>query len=136
MSDPQAPGKIFLIIAGVLDIVMGGFAALLALFGLFDRFFWNDVEQLYPPILVLLLGIWSFVIGILAIAYCSTLSKSKLLRTFGLIDLAFCVIGMIIKGYSFTNLANIFIPLLYCYGAFKNTKSLTKQNDNNLYGYG
>ena len=131
----QAPGRILLLVTGIIYIVMGVYAVI---FGLFTEFIgqviggWGhmaDVQgvetEMDALVFYLVLGgIYSFIIGIMGVAHRNNLDKGATLMVLGIIriimDLGSLVIFDLTSYLTVTSALLYIIPICYIAGGYKN----------------
>jgi len=126
-----APGRIFLIITGILFSVLGIVNLLASGMGLAADYYWDDSVTATIPwniyYTVTLVGaLFHIPIGVIGIAYSSNLKKSPILRTLGVVCIGYGILDVFLILFVFSGvfsvltLVGLAIPILYLVGAQKN----------------
>jgi len=131
----QLPGRIFLLVTGVIYIISGSIAIM-------SGFFLDMAGQALGGLggivgvqgagaglgglafLSVIFGALSFVIGVMGIAHRNNFDKAATLMTLGIIALIADVIaGLIMGTFTITTVLFLAIPGCYIFGAYKNKNS-------------
>jgi len=139
----QAPGRVFLLVTGIVYIVQGTLGIIAGMF--LDNYQPNNiyvggsgslvdsivdaqqraelVMSIFAFILVIIAG-YLFVVGVMGIVHRNNLEKAALLMTLGVIALiadVVSVVGVLILGtFTITTVLSLAIPICYIVGAYKN----------------
>jgi len=128
----KAPGRIFLLVTGIIYIV-AGVSGIIS--GLFLEILSQTVDGVGDMVGVqgagsgfgllaffsLAAGIFSLIMGIMGIVHRNTLEKASMLIAFGVIDMIIDVISMIATGtFSIAMILLFALPICYIVGAYKN----------------
>ena len=131
----QAPGRILLLVTGIILIIGGVFAVISGVFldmvgqaldGLGGVVGVQDAGAGFGNLafIAVILGVIDFVIGVIGITYRNNLDKSTLLMSLGFVALILYVVGGVITGaFTFTTIVFLAIPICYIVGAYKNKKA-------------
>ncbi len=117
----NAPGKNFLKVTGILYLIIHGFDMLIVLLGMDNASLGSKLEAYtsFPLPVLLFNDLCGIFVGIMGIAYCSTLEKAKVLTGIAIIVLVWDVV-FLIADFSWSSLIFLFLPILYLIGAVKN----------------
>ena len=151
-NNGQASGRILLLLTGIAYVILGVFSVVTGLFFEGAGLFLEEVglvlgsgaasglgEELEPIVFILLIfGVWYFVIGIMGIAYRNELDKAGTLLALGIIDIVIDLFFPIIVDWmnisidmdTSTDISTILffaIPIFYIIGAYKNKRSLKEK---------
>jgi hypothetical protein len=120
----NAPGKNFLKVAGILNIINGGISIIMFFKWVNNNFLILVLNTGPGPVFfaATLAALVILFAGIMGVKYCATLEKAKVLLTLAVIELivfAICVL------YNFSGISTLFlaVSILYLIGALKNKKA-------------
>jgi hypothetical protein len=126
----NAPGRIFLLVTGILYIVFGAFGVLTALIGAAAsqavRGFGIPGIGMDLNTLALIAGVmggYQIFIGIMGVVYHKKINMASTLMIFGIIDLTISIITILVMYSGTTAILSLFslaIPICYIIGAYKN----------------
>ena len=117
--DVKAPGRIFLLVTGIIYIITGVFIILGGIAAVM-------LGEAADGFILITAGIYGLVIGIMGTVYRNNLGKAKILIIIGIIALIVDIISGLLRG-SFATATTLLlaIPICYIAGAYKNKKALT-----------
>jgi len=153
----RAPGQNYLKIAGIIYIISGAAAIVISIIliigliyikpetielttveNLFDKTEIPQTEVIINKEFIILSwilgvisvisGVFTLFMGIMAVKYCDTLQKVKLLIRLGLINLILMIINLVLN-LSWTSLIGCGIAVLYFMGAHKNNEEYKLYRD-------
>ena len=136
----SAPGKTFLLVAGISSIIFGSISVVMSLNGLFnlDRTIPTAIDMSWSVYYTIILigALFRILVGIMGIAYCKHLEKAALLKTLGIIYVVYTlfygvltnmiIYGNITDGFVVSLAIALIIPTLYILGAQKNLTAYTE----------
>ena len=135
----NAPGRMFLLVVGILYIVFAGIGLIGAIPMLLSASYWDAILPATLPWAVwygfaALVGLYELFMGIMGVKNRNDLSKASFLRTLGFVSIALVVLSAII-GFTmfsgvfgggvaiFTLIFGLILPVLYVIGAMKNMQA-------------